>query len=256
MSIADPLVVLAAIRDFLDETCACARSWSRPGRRRPTTPARRHGRGPAGPGRSTTTPAGGSVSAGEFSGSWGSPFQIGRSETVGRGPRAFAPPGETKSAGPLFGGRPRGFRRAAAGASAVPINMDENRLGPQVQLERAGRRRRRERGRGPRDGRGIREKRSCETRQPTVMFSAKHSPESSSSAPCSASCLACREGTWPLTITWPCHFLDDEVADSPVRELANVRLDPLRQARPGVRTIENHGVTLGGDAKESWLRKR
>lgn len=43
--------------------------------------------------------------------------------------------------------------------------------------------------------------------------------------------------------------LDDQVADAAVRVLADSRLDLLSQTRPGSRTIESHGVTLGEDAK-------
>lgn len=39
-------------------------------------------------------------------------------------------------------------------------------------------------------------------------------------------------------------LLDDKIADAPVGELADLCLDLLRQSRPGVKTIDNHGVTL------------
>jgi hypothetical protein len=38
---------------------------------------------------------------------------------------------------------------------------------------------------------------------PIVILSANIAPERSSSAPWRASCLAWREGAWPLTTTWP-----------------------------------------------------
>lgn len=39
-------------------------------------------------------------------------------------------------------------------------------------------------------------------------------------------------------------FSDDQIADTPVRQLTNLRLDLLRQARPDVRSIQDHGAAL------------
>jgi hypothetical protein len=43
-------------------------------------------------------------------------------------------------------------------------------------------------------------------------------------------------------------LLDDEIPDPAVSELANVRFNPLSQARPSIKTIENHGASRN-DAK-------
>jgi hypothetical protein len=43
-------------------------------------------------------------------------------------------------------------------------------------------------------------------------------------------------------------LLDHEIPDPAVSELANVRFNPLSQARPSIQTIESHGVSRS-DAK-------
>ena len=169
---------------------------------------------------------------------------LSRSVEMSPRPRAFALPGETKSTGPLFGGRPRGLRRAAPWTDAIPINMVENRLALKFNWKG---------GKAPARG-------PCPTwweygRGGVVRPSADGDVLGEAFArqqlegPMQRELLGVPRGDLAADDHLALDFPDNEVADSPMRELADVRLDPLRQARPGVRSIENHGVTLGGAAK-------